>query len=231
MMPARNSCVRSSASWCGRPRPAISKAGGPIPSRSRPCAHCARVRRWRDRLRPALIRDGGRAGRPDHAVLRREQDAAARAVEPLYLRLPRAAARAPERGDPPRPQAVEHSRHAARRRAVPKIIVFGIAKATATPPLKRSRIHPPMGCSEAWRCSRSRLGGGFARGVTATVSLCRVPGRPGVGTKKPQPALRLKIQRWCSLRTRSGHRCGRRRSHLPQPRSSRSPRSCWCTSD
>ena len=35
----------------------------------------------------------------------------------LHRRLPRGAARAPERHHPPRPQAVEHPRHAARRRA------------------------------------------------------------------------------------------------------------------
>ena len=64
-------------------------------------------------------------------LLRPEQSLHPRAARPVHPGLPRRPARAPERHHPPRHQALEHSGDPARRRArCPKVIDFGIAKAT-----------------------------------------------------------------------------------------------------
>ena len=53
-------------------------------------------------------------------------------LELVHPGLPRGPARAPERHHPPRHQAVEHPRHASTDgEPVPKVIDFGIAKATS----------------------------------------------------------------------------------------------------
>ena len=56
-------------------------------------------------------------GRPDHGVLRREPADTRRAARAVHRGLPGDPARAPEGHHPSRHQAVEHPRHAARRRA------------------------------------------------------------------------------------------------------------------
>ena len=67
--------------------------------------------------RPALLRHGTGARHADHGVLRPEQPAHDRTAEAVHRGLPRHPARAPEGHHSSRHQAVEHPRHAARRRA------------------------------------------------------------------------------------------------------------------
>ncbi len=76
-----------------------------------------RVRRRRDGDGPPVFRDGTRARREDHRLLRGERGAAARAARDVSAGLPRDPARAPEGRHPSRHQAVEHSRHASGWRA------------------------------------------------------------------------------------------------------------------
>ena len=70
-------------------------------------------------------------GRADHGVLRRESASAARAAGAVRAGLPGGAARAPEGHHPPRHQADERAGDLATTDAgVPKVIDFGVAKAT-----------------------------------------------------------------------------------------------------
>ena len=71
-----------------------------------------------DTDRPAVLRDGAGPRRADHRVLRRDQlTHARRATRAVRAGLPGDPARAPEGHHPPRHQAVERARHAARRQA------------------------------------------------------------------------------------------------------------------
>ena len=77
-------------------------------------------------------------GRADHDLLRPASScrrATARAVHPGLRGCP---ARAPEGHHPPRPEAVERAGHVQDDKPVPKIIDFGIAKATTQPLTERT---------------------------------------------------------------------------------------------
>ena len=108
-----------------------------------------RLRRRRDAGGPAVLRDGVRPGRADHRVLRQ---AAARHRASGWscssTVCAGGAARAPEGHHPPRHQAVER---AGRRRrtasASPKIIDFGVAKATVAAAHRADRSSPSSGSS------------------------------------------------------------------------------------
>ena len=85
----------------------------------------------RDGDGPAVLRDGAGARRAHHRVLRSRQPRHSRERLELFIDgLPRRAARASERDHSPRPQAVQRPGHPARRQPVPKVIDFGVAKAT-----------------------------------------------------------------------------------------------------
>ena len=66
---------------------------------------------------PALLRHGAGARDSDHRLLRPGNSRPAERLELFIQGLPGRAARAPEGDHPPRPQAVEHPGHAARRQA------------------------------------------------------------------------------------------------------------------
>ncbi len=76
-----------------------------------------------------LFRDGIRPGTSDHRVLRPETAADRRASGALHRRLPCGSTCPSKRDHPSRPQAVKHSGRGDRRKAVPKVIDFGVAKA------------------------------------------------------------------------------------------------------
>jgi hypothetical protein len=82
-----------------------------------PSEHRQGARRRCHRHRPALLRDGTGQGHPHHRLLRPEQPLHHERLGPVHAGLPRHPARAPERHHPPGHQAVQHPRHAARRRA------------------------------------------------------------------------------------------------------------------
>ena len=80
---------------------------------------------------PPLLRHGAGPRRPDHRVLRPRAALDPRAAGAVRPGLPGGAARPPEGDHPPRHQAVERPGHAPSTESpVPKVIDFGIAKAT-----------------------------------------------------------------------------------------------------
>ena len=80
--------------------------------------------------RPPLLRHGAGPRHPDHRVLRPRAALHPRAAGAVRARLPGRAACPPEGDHPPRPQALEHPGDDHDGVAVPKIIDFGVAKAT-----------------------------------------------------------------------------------------------------
>ena len=95
-----------------------------------PPEHRQGLRRRRHRVGPPLLRHGAGPRHADHRLLRPRaalDRATAGAVRPG---LPGRAARAPEGDHPPRPEAANMLVDGARRRPVPKVIDFGVAKAT-----------------------------------------------------------------------------------------------------
>ena len=80
-----------------------------------PFEHRQGVRRGRDGVGPALLRDGADQRCAHPRILRHEEARHRRATEALQQGVPRDPARAPERHHSPGHQAVERARHAARR--------------------------------------------------------------------------------------------------------------------
>ena len=116
-------------------------AGGHRPLRVRapgagadePPEHRRRLRRRGDAGGPALLRDGVRPGDSDHRVLRQAPAHASASGSTLFIDVCEGVQHAHQKGDhPPRHQAVERAGDdPGRRSTAPKIIDFGVAKATS----------------------------------------------------------------------------------------------------
>ena len=117
--------VREAGGAQGRPR-LRQRAGPPLlppraadPRRARAPQHRAAPRRGHHRGRPSLLRDGARGGRAHRPLLRRAQAPRPGAAEALRGRVLGGAARAPQPGGPPRPQAEQHPGHRRGRSQAP----------------------------------------------------------------------------------------------------------------
>ena len=120
-------------------KPGMDTPAGHRPLRGRaagagddgPPEHRQGPRRRRDRSGPALLRDGAGPGRADHRVLRREQAADRASGSELFVQVCQAVQHAHQKGVIHRdlkPTNVLVTLHDGR--PVPKVIDFGIAKAT-----------------------------------------------------------------------------------------------------
>ena len=88
--------------------PAPLPRRAPDPGAARAPAHRPAARRRHERRRRPLLRDGVRRGRPDHRLRRRPPARRRRAPAAVPPGLRRRRIRAPEPGDPPRPEARQH---------------------------------------------------------------------------------------------------------------------------
>ena len=95
-----------------------------------PPQHRPRLRRRQHRGRPAVLRDGAGERGADHRVLRPQAASGPGPAGVVRGGLPGRATRPPEGDHPPRPQAQQCHGHRGRRPATPKVIDFGVAKAT-----------------------------------------------------------------------------------------------------
>ena len=137
-----------------------TRGGGPFRVRAAgagsdgPPGHRQGVRRRKHAGGPSVLRHGVRGRRPDHRALRHAQALHRASAPALHRGLRGRPARSPEGHHPPGPQAVEHPGLAVDGRPQPKIIDFGIAKATGYgSPRRRSspswgshrhaRVHEP----------------------------------------------------------------------------------------
>ena len=121
-------------------------AGDDGPSQHRQGARCGG-----DRHGPALFCDGIGAGHPHHRILRPEEALAPRAAGAVHPGLPGGPARSSKGNHSPRPQALQHPGRAARWSPVPKVIDFGIAKATAAAAHRQDTVHASCISSSARR--------------------------------------------------------------------------------
>ena len=136
-----------------RGRAAGAGADGPPDDR-------AGLRRRRHARGPAVLRDGVRQGRADHRLLRPAPALDPRSGSSCSSQVCDGVQHAHQKGDhPPRPEAVEHAGHAARRRPVPKIIDFGVAKATDAAADRAHAAHRARRAHRHARVHEPRAGG------------------------------------------------------------------------
>ena len=152
--PSAGASRSRSSSWAWTRAQVVGALRGRAPGAGDdgPSEHRDGLRRRRDRDgRPYFVMEYV-AGVPITDYCDRHQLADARAAELFMQVCARDSARAPEGRHPPRHQAVERPRHACiDGKPVPKVIDFGIAKATQPALDRADAVHASTACSSARR--------------------------------------------------------------------------------